>query len=95
MELSKTKLIEILRKEREIILMEFEQSVKKQKEETITAIREEVKTSFKNEINNISTQIEDVLLQVQQNIYEDMLRAVSALEDDKYRGYLVQVSKDF
>lgn len=103
MELSKTKkhielqkeLTDVLRDEREIILMEFEKSFKKQKEEIIEGICEEFRTSFNNEIDNLYKKIEKKIHQAEQNICADMHRAVSNPEDDKYKGYLVKPGKCF
>ena len=103
MQLSKTKepteiqkeLTDVLREEREIFLMEFEQSFKKQKEEIIEGIREEFRTSFNNEIDNLYKKIKTKIYQAEQNICTDMHRAVKNPEDDKYKGYLVKPGKYF
>ena len=103
MELSKTKeptelqkeLTDVLRQEREIILMEFEQSFKEQKEEIIEGIREEFRRSFNNEIHNLYKKIETKIHEAEQNLCTDINKAVSNAEDDKYKGYLVKPGKYF
>ena len=88
MEQQQKELVDTLREERAVILMEFERMMKKQKEEIIDAFREELRTSFTNKvkgfceeavlgIDNLRADIITKIDKAEDNIYKDMCRAVS------------------